>query len=184
MEPKYGDLFQQWEVTLTMRIVTEFQIEHPWLRALDYDDLLQECLIHWHSKQGRFQEGRETSIKSYMARVLKNKLREIVRRELTDKRKTQHLAKSLESPIDEEGATLADVIPSDEAYDGITARLDIDLAMNKLTPLQKRICELLSEDYPEQEIANMLGRPRRSIRDEIVRIGRVFSRERLQEYLE
>jgi len=182
--PEYEDLFKKWEIVLARQLVSQFQAEYPWLRCPEHDDLLQECLIHWHSNRHRFQESRRTSIKTYMTHVLKNKLRGIIRRVLTDKRKTIDLAISLETPINEEGATLADVIPSDKTYSDITARLDLDLAMNELSPLQQRICELLSEEYPEEEIADILGKPRRSIRDEIKRIGRVFSQRRLQEYLE
>ncbi|MBC8276217.1 MAG: helix-turn-helix domain-containing protein, partial [Chloroflexi bacterium] len=46
--------------------------------------------------------------------------------------------------------------------------------IRRLTPLQREICQLLTEDVPVSQIAKMLGKPRRTVRREIDRIRRVF----------
>jgi len=168
----YGDLFQDWEIALAKGIVSQFQAAHPWLRTFEFEDLFQECLSHWELKRSRFRPERDASIKTYMRTVVNNKLRSLLRRELSDKRRIQHLTVSLDIPLDEEGTTLGDIIPSD--VPPISETLDVASIISRLTPLQKDICQLLAEDVPVSQIAEMLSKPRRTIRQEIDRIRRVF----------
>jgi len=115
---------------------------------------------------------RGASIKAYMRTVLKNKLHSLVRRELSDSRRIQHVTISLDRPLDEDGTTLGDIIPSDVPE--ISERLDVASVIRRLTLLQREICQLLAEDVPVSQIAKMLGKPRRTVRREIDRIRRVF----------
>ena len=182
MGSTYGDIFADWEIAIAKRVVIQFQANYPWLKGLDFDDLLQECLIHWYLNRARFQENRGVSIKTYMARVLSTQLQLILRRELYDKRKASHLAESLQKPVGEGEATLADIIPADEHTTDMSLRIDVESALKALTPLQREICNLLGEDYPVKRIAEMIGKPRSTIRDEIKRIRDVFSQKGLKDY--
>jgi len=168
----YGNLFQDWEIALAKGVVSQFQADHPWLKTFEFDDLLQECLSHWEWKRSRFRPERGASIKAYMRTVLKNKLHSLVRRELSDSRRIQHVTISLDRPLDEDGTTLGDIIPSDVPE--ISERLDVASVIRRLTLLQREICQLLAEDVPVSQIAKMLGKPRRTVRREIDRIRRVF----------
>jgi len=178
----YGDLFADWEIAIAKRVVSHFQANYPWLKGLDFDDLLQECLIHWYLSRARFQKSRGASIKTYMAKVLSTQLQLILRQQLTDKRKTTHFAESLEKPLGEDEATLADLIPADDYMTDMSMHIDIESALEALTPLQREICNLLREDYPVKRIAEMIGKPRSTIRDEIKRIREVFSQKGLKDY--
>lgn len=178
----YGDVFADWEIAIAKKAVSRFQANYPWLRGLDFDDLLQECLIHWYLNRGRFRESKGASIKTYMAKVLNTQLQLILRRELYDKRKASHLAESLEKPLGEGRGTLADIIPADEHTTEVGMRIDIESALRVLTPLQREICKLLGQDYPIKKIAEILGKPRSTIRDEIKRIRKLFSQKGLKDY--
>jgi RNA polymerase sigma factor (sigma-70 family) len=178
----YGDVFADWEIAIAKKAVRRFQANYPWLRGLDFDDLLQECLIHWYLNRARYRESKGVSIKTYMARVLSTQLQLILRQELYDKRKASHLAESLEKPLGKGELTLADIIPADEGTTETGMRIDIESALRVLTPLQREICNLLKQDYPVKRIAEMLGKPRSTIRDEIKRIKELFSQKGLEDY--
>lgn len=182
MGSTYGDVFADWEIAIAKKAVSQFQANYPWLRGFDFDDLLQECLIHWYLNRAKFRESKGVSIKTYMAKVLSTQLQLILRRELYDKRKASHFAESLERPVGEGEATLADIIPADEHTTEIGRCIDIESALRELTPLQREICSLLGQDYPTKRIAEILGKPRSTIRDEIKRIKELFSRKGLKDY--
>jgi RNA polymerase sigma factor (sigma-70 family) len=171
----YGDVFEEWEVINARRAVARFQATYPWLRGIDFEDLLQECLFHWYLKRKGFQEGKGASIKTYMRKVLEHKLQDILKEQLCDRRKIVHFAKSLDEPIDEGDATLGDVIPAEEAYRDIDIHIDVEFALSGLSPSQRRICRLLSQGYSERGIAKLLGKPRSIIRSEMRRIREIFS---------
>jgi RNA polymerase sigma factor (sigma-70 family) len=183
MELAYGDLFEEWETTIARRTVAQFQVNYPWLRDLGFNDLLQECLTHLYFNRGSFQEGKGASVKTYMARVLNHKLHSILRQQLSDKRKIDHMAERLEKPLGESERTLSDVIPSDDIHLDIPLRLDIESALGELTPLQKEICVLLSQDYSVMKIAEIVGKPRSTVRDEIKRVRKTFREKGMEDYL-
>lgn len=178
----YGDVFADWEMAIAKKVVAQFQAKYPWLKGLDSDDLLQECLIHWYLNRAKYRESRGASIKTFMARVLSTKLQMLLRRELYDKRKVSHFVESLEKPVGEGESKLADIIPDDEHTTEMCVRIDIESALRVLTPLQREICNLLVQDYSIKRIAEILGKPRSTIRDEIKRIKAVFSQKGLEDY--
>jgi len=167
----YGGLFEDWEVGLAKGVVSDFQAQHPWLKTLEFDDLLQECLSHWHSSRSRFRPDRGASIKTYMRRVLNNRLHSLLRVELSARRRIQQVTTSLEESLDEEGTTLDDI--ASDLRD-VAVRLDVASVVEELTPLQRQICELLAEELSPTRIARVLGKPRRTVRQEIGRIRLTF----------
>ena len=168
----YGDLFEDWEIALAKGMVSQFQVDHPWLRTVEFDDLLQECLTHWHVQRSRFKSERGASIKTYMRTVLTNWLRSLLRRELSGKRRIQHVTMSLDEPLDEDGTTFADILPADGP--DIPERLDVAAVVNGLTSQQKHMCQLLAGGLSTSEIAGVLGRPRHVVRREMAIIRHVF----------
>jgi len=177
----YGDLFADWEIAIAKSLVRKFQENYPWIKGLDFDDLLQECLFHWYLHRASYQEGKGASIKTYMAKVLKNKLQLILREQQTDKRKAIHEAMSLDEPAGEGETTLADLIADNQSPDD-AIRLDIEAIVRTLTPLQREVCQLLTQEYSVKRVAELLGKPRTTIRDEIKRIREIFSQKGLKDY--
>ena len=178
----YGDVFADWEIAIAKNTVNHFQAKYPWLRGLDFDDLFQECLTHWYLNRAKFRASKGASIKTYMAKVLSTQLQSILRRELYDKRKASHFAESLEKPVGVGEATLADIIPVNEHTTDVSLRIDVESALSALTQFQRDICKLLWDGYPIKRIAEMLGKPRGTIRGEIKRIRDLFLERGLKDY--
>ena len=95
----YGDLFADFEIATAKQVISQFQASHSWLKGLDFEDLLQECLIHWFLQRTRFQPDQGASVRTYMVKVLSNRLQEIIREQLTDRRKAFQLAETLDQPL-------------------------------------------------------------------------------------
>lgn len=180
----YGDLFEDWETAMARRAVARFRAAHPWLTGLDFDDLLQECLSHWYFNRGRFRPDAGASRATFMSTVLANHLKFILRTQLADKRKAGHLSLSLDDPADDDGVTLADMIPTEETESDSALNIDVRSALAGLTPLEKSICYLISQGYPVAQIAEALGKPRSTVRDRIRRIREAFSRKGLDKYFD
>ena len=178
----YGDLFADWEIAIAKSLVRKFQESYPWIKGLDFDDLLQECLFHWYLHRSSYQEGKGASIKTYMAKVLKNQLQLILREQQADKRKTVHEAVSLDEPVGEGEATLADMIAGNQSPADDSLRLDVEAIVRTLTPFQREVCHLLAQEYSVKRVAELLGKPRTTIRDEIKRIREIFSQRGLKDY--
>ena len=64
----YGDLFTEWEIAIAKKVVSHFQTSYSWLKGLEFEDLLQECLIHWCLNRDKFQKDRGASIKTFMVK--------------------------------------------------------------------------------------------------------------------
>jgi RNA polymerase sigma factor (sigma-70 family) len=172
----YGGLFEEWEMSVARNTVIKFKAKYPWLRFPETDDLLQECLTQWYFTRGRFQQGRGASIKTYMSKVVSVRLRAILREQLSHKRRLNQLACSLDEPLGESGETLADVIAADQTLPDLALLVDVQTVLRELVPLQQSICRLLGQGYPVKRIAEVLGKPRTTVRDQIKRIREVFSR--------
>jgi RNA polymerase sigma factor (sigma-70 family) len=177
----YGDLFADWEIAIAKSLVMKFQERYPWLKGFDFDDLLQECLFHWYLHRGSYREEKGASINTYMAKVLSNQLQLILREQQADKRKAIHEAMSLDEPIGEDETPLGEMLVNPELID-YAIRLDIEAVLELLTPLQKEICQLLAQEYPVKRVAEILRKPRTTVRDEIKRIREIFRQKGLKDY--
>ena len=178
----YGDLFRDWEIAIAKSQVRKFQERYPWLKGLDFDDLLQECLFHWYLHRGSYREEKGASIKTYMAKVLSNQLQLILREQQADKRKAFHEAMSLDESVGENETPFGDMLANPESPTDYAIRLDVEAVLELLTPLQKEICQLLAQEYPVKRVAEMLRKPRTTVRDEIKRIREIFSQRGLKDY--
>jgi RNA polymerase sigma-70 factor (ECF subfamily) len=189
---RYQGLFQDWEIAIAKRLINEFRGKWTCLRNEGFDDLLQECLIHWYLRKDRHNPKREASIKTYMGRIVRNKLTDLVRERESDKRKLSHMAHSLDEPIrDRDSRTLIDKIEEDANQDistdpssSINVSVDLRKAMEKLGPRQKELCRLLGpEGLTVKEASEYLKTPRSTVYDELKRIRGIFMKEGLEDYL-
>lgn len=55
--------------------------------GLTFTDLVQECLLHWWTQRATYSEQREASPRTYMNRVLTNRLRDLRRAERAQRRR-------------------------------------------------------------------------------------------------
>ena len=158
-----------------------------------FDDLLQDCLTHWVEVRARLTPSADDPPIAYMARVLRNKLTDLIREQGATKRGGDLDTVSLDAPVgdDDDAPTFADLI--DVATSGATgeaaigedrdARIDIARAMKKLTPRQRRVCALLGEEgLSIKEAAARLRISRDTLYEEIKRIKKVFADHGLGDY--
>ncbi len=189
MSLNYGKLFESWELATAKSIINEYREKYSYLRQESFDDLLQDCLICWLDLRERYDPGRGASKKTFMAGVIKKELEKIAEKLKADKRKTIYEAVSLDEPLndDEVESTLKDKISEDrDAPPQTEADLKIEISKiyQKLTPQQKKLCKLLSdEDLTINEVCKQFGKQRSSVYREISRIREIFEKEGLRDYL-
>jgi len=188
----YGSFFQDWEIAIAKKLVKKSCISSNMNNPDDFDDLLMECLAHWLLKRSKYNPNREASQKTFMAKVINNKLLDIAERQRTDKRKIDSLTDSLDEPIfdDSEAVTLLDKIdnkinhsPPLNLADQVELKRDLSKTLPNLTDRQRKICDLLRQGFNIQEISKYLGTPRSSVYDEINRIRAIFENKGLKIYL-
>ena len=182
----YGNGIQQWEIAVAKKLVGEFRRRSRRLEREEFDDLLQDCLTHWVEVRARLTPSADDPPIAYMARVLRNKLTDLIREQGATKRGGDLDTVSLDAAFedDDNAPTLADLIDGatsgaageTTAGDGRDARIDIARAMKNLTPRQRRLCALLGEEgLSIKEAAARLRIPRGTLYEEIKRIRKVFA---------
>lgn len=152
---------------------------------------MQECLVHWLTVRGDIDPTRAVTRTAFMARVVHNKLMDLVRERESDKRKAGYDSISLDEPLgeQEDSSRVLDLI--DQAHgEGADrtvaddARLDLEKAFARLTPRQRQLCQLLGEEgLNVQEASRRLGLPRATLYDELKRIRKVFTELGIEDYL-
>lgn len=186
-DPKYKGLFENWEIAVAKNVIAQLMKKRTWLRPDEFEDLLQECLTHWLFVKDKYDPEAEASEKTFMARVIANKLKDIVKgRERLQRRVAQNTI-SLDQPLsdEEDASTLMDVIATDpELRIHVELKIDLTRTYQKLSPAQKRLCDLLGEKGLSIKAASdILKTPRGTLYEEIKRIKAIFQKKNLDEYL-
>jgi RNA polymerase sigma-70 factor (ECF subfamily) len=188
MDKSYRDLFDDSEIAVAKHLVTEFRETRPCLQREGFDDLLQECLIHWLSIRDGYDPKHGASQSTFMGRVVRNKLTDLVRERETDKRRLAYTAVSLHEPsgTDEGSPTLEDTVVDARpaASSRIGLRMDLAALLPKLDRRQRKLCHLLGHGGLKiKQASEYLNTPRSTIYDELERIRKIFLKEGLGEYL-
>lgn len=188
MKQNCKGLFQDWEIAVAKNLVNEFRDTQPCLQRESFEDLLQKCLVHWFFVKNGYEPTRGASPQTFMGRVIRNKLTDLVREHQADKRKLNHLAISLDEPMgnDEDSHTLEDTIADTHPPPILQVELKIDLSnvLQRLDPHKRQLCNLIGKKgFGIKEASDQLGMPRSTIYDEIKRIRAIFLKEGLEEYL-
>ena len=193
MSQNYGGLFQAWELAIARKLVREFHATSRALQQEEADDLLQEVLLHWHHARASHDPLGKASIRTYMARVVRNKLIDLIRERESDKEKVNILAIPTEITHEgEPGSTTddsgGDPPESEEAREYRDAEqslhLDLARALAHLTPRQRELCQLLLEqDLSMVEASQRLGVPRSTLYEELKHIRTIFKALGLDAYL-
>lgn len=195
MALKYGEELQQWEIAVATKLVGEFRRRSRSLEREEFEDLFQECLAHWIEARRKLDPHPDGPPVAYMARVLRNKLTDLLRERAAAKRARDFDTVSLDAAVSEsdDAPTFADLLDAArsresgeaQSVDRNDARIDIAKALLQLTPRQRRLCMLLGEEgLSIKEAAERLRIPRGTLYEEIKRIRKVFSDHRLGGYLE
>ena len=194
MALKAGEGLQRWEIAVTKKLVGEFRRRSRSLEREEFDDLMQECLAHWIVVRRKLAPDPDAPPVGYMAQVIRNKLTDLIREQAADKRAGEQDALSLDASLDgsEDGITLADLLADNEsaqpddpgAVERRHARIDIGRVLERLTPVQRQLCQMLGEEgLTIKEAAERLRIPRGTLYEEIKRIRKVFADQGLGDYL-
>ncbi len=155
---------------------------------LEFDDLVQEALLHWLSQRPRYSPERGASLATFLRRVVNAKLLDIERGIRAQKRGGGSSAESLErqlTPDDPDSGTLGDTIQgTDDVESEAVMQVTLQKALNRLTPRQRSIISGMQEGIPMSQLSRALGMSRPALYDELERIRRVFRDEGLAPYLE
>ena len=193
MALKPGAGLARWEIAVTTKLVNEHRRRSRILQHYEFDDLVQDCLLHWVTVRTNLERDPDNPPLGYMATVLRNGLIDLVRERGTDKRAGDLETVSLDASIDgsEDGMTLSELLdlsePGTAAGDGESLndlRLDLLRACALLTPAQQRLCLLLGEEgLSVKAAAELLEIPRGTLYEEINRIRKLYAEHGLQIYL-
>jgi RNA polymerase sigma-70 factor (ECF subfamily) len=194
MALKAGEGLQRWEIAVSKKLVGEYRRRSRSLAREEFDDLMQECLAHWIVVRRKLPPDPEPPPVAYMAQVVRNKLTDLIREQAAEKRAGEQDALSLDASLDgsEDGVTLADLLADSEsaqpddpgAVERRHARIDIGRVLERLTPVQRQLCQMLgAEGLTIKEAAERLRIPRGTLYEEIKRIRQVFTDQGLGDYL-
>lgn len=190
----YGGLFQSSEIAIATRLISEFRRKWECLKREEFEDLLQECLTHWFFAKDGYDARKGASSKTFMAKVIRNKLTDLVREKEADRRKIVQFTISLDKSLENEeySPTLLDKIDRNITADSIDdsileilLRIDLSRILPSLSLEQKKLCSLLGEKGKTiKEISDILKTPRASVYDMKKRIRRIFKKKGLEVYLQ
>ena len=193
MALKPGNGLANWELSVTTKLVGEYRRRSQILERCEFDDLVQDCLLHWITVRRSLDCDPANPPLGFMAKVLRNWLADLVRKRGTDKRFGDLDMPSLDATVDgsDDGMTLAELLDvsqsRDSAGDGEThhhMHLDLLRACALLTPAQQRLCLMLGEEgLSVKAAAEHLGIPRGTLYEEINRIRKLFADHGLEIYL-
>jgi RNA polymerase sigma factor (sigma-70 family) len=187
MKLREAEDLEPWEVAVAKTCVQDFLGQGNCIAGMEFDDLYQECILHWLGKKREFRIDARQPAKAFMATVVKNKLKDLLRGQGRTKRGAGYTLVSLDEPLyDDSGDILADVVSdpaATRAFDAERRQSNLDKAMLRLTDRQRELCFMLANGYKVTEAAEYLEVSRPTVYAEIKRIRRIFEDEGLQESL-
>ena len=172
-----------------MRCLIRFaQQDHVCLRNESFEDLMQECLVHWFFIKDQYRPESGISKRTFLNRVTRNKLTDIMRLKGTNKRKVFYLSESLDAMEENQSVNAKEKALMDQEQ--VTMKIteeDLPEVLAKVTAnlsfRQKQICRYLSEGMNQTQVAKKMNIPRTTLQAEMKRIREVFKRSGLEEFL-
>jgi RNA polymerase sigma-70 factor (ECF subfamily) len=159
------------------------------LKHEGFEDLLQECLLHWLFTKEQYRPEAGTTKRTFLNRVTRNKLTDLIKFEVRNKRKVSYMSESLDAMGDDEESISAKekiLMVEEQVVSQLTAADLPDAmarAMANLSFRQKQLCQHLSEGMSLVKAGEKMNIPRTTLQEEVKRIREVFCKEGLEEYL-
>lgn len=185
----YGRLFEKWEVSIARKVVNDFRNRWQCLERDFVDDLIDECLKHWFFAKSTYSSGKNASIKTYMTRVVRHKLYDLIKERQRLKRIDFYRSVSLNKFLEDNSDSpfLADPSPNspDEAVDHLELHTKIQKVYKRLTSTQKKLCEALKGgELTVTQVSLRLKIHRSTVYEEIKRLREIFEDEGLRRFLD
>lgn len=164
------------ELSVIRHVVMDFLAARTELPGFEFDDLFQECAIHWWRQRPRYDTRRGASLFTYLHKVVKAKLHDIDRHHQSHGRGGRQPAVSLDALLLSPGqpTRLANLSSGDAQQ-----HLDLDRAMKQLTERQRTIVSGLYAGLDKSEIAQRLEVSRDTLHRDLARIRQIFRDEGL-----
>lgn len=183
---KQGQEFEQWEVEMVRKKARRLVGKYGFTES-DRADLEQQLLIHIFTSRSikKFSNALLLEWKEDTSRYLDNKIRKIKEHAMRDKRSV-HLRKEAlaESFEEDDGAEKAPwIVRESEVQKEIQLQTTgedhgfsqpMEDALEKLTPLQRKIVQLRTNGYGIQEIAKKIRRDRTTVFRQMEDIRKIF----------
>lgn len=172
----FNDVYADAYVRESVKVATEQQIQKFPSLASYADDIKQELWIYIAEAVDQFDHRRGVPLRTFMRNV-------IDRRIVTIRNRIIHavVAEAHDSiPIEEE----IPVYARDEVRLA-ELRMDLAVVMERLTPFQRRICQLLMDGLTLRNVASRLGLPFSTFMHRHIRpIREKFQKEKIEKYLD
>ncbi len=158
----------------------------------DAEDIVWMVLERWMRHRGRFVDAGAASMKTYIRWIARNVVRDLVRRERTQKRGGGVPPLSLDRPLSEASdTTLGDLVPDHSqteapggAVDHALLRQAIARFRDHLPPRDRAIFDAFAEEPTVRRVADRLGVPRSTVYGWLGRIRRRTENAGLRKFLE
>ncbi len=139
--------------------------------------------------KSKYRDGEGAEERTFLNRVIQNRLADIARIKGAYKRKTFYMSESLDAMNDDEeliGLKEKALMVEEKIVEKVTVA-DLPDAIAKATAglsfRQKQICRYLSEGMSQVKVGEIMKMPRATLQDEVKRIREAFRKEGLEEYL-
>ena len=137
---------------------------------------MQECWIAWQKQGAKYDPARGASESTFLKRVARSALKDLVKQEEAQGRWAGKGALSLDA-----GTPLALAAPIDvDDIGALESRLDISKARSQMTPRQRAIVDGVLAGYRPDEIARQLGVSRDTVHQDRVKLRSVLAVEDLK----
>jgi len=149
---------------------------------------MQECLVHWFFTKDQYRPELGASERTFLNRITRNKLADIVKFEKRNKRKVMYLSASLDAMEETYSVNAKEkvLMKEEQVISKITAG-DLPDAMSKVTAnlsfRQKQLCRFLMEGISIAKAGEKMNIPRTTLNAEVKRIRTVFKEAGLEEFL-
>lgn len=187
--PTPPDGFEPWEEETARAVVRSFLVARG--GCVDEEiqqDLVQECLLQWWLRRGRYDTTRGANRRTFMNRVCENRLRDLWREQRAARRRGLQADMSLEREGDSEPSlqdSIADPAAADPQHEADLSALRDRLlnVRHRLTARQRALVDALLQGFEIGEASAQMGVPRSSLYDELRRLRTPFRDAGLEEFL-
>ena len=170
-------------------MVRYFQRKFRVLKREGDEDLLQECLTHWYFKRDQHDSTKPAACKTYMSKVVENKIMDILESTTRHKRKLAYQSVALEDLIKNfDSDDYSDDLAVEDENLKAALKTDIKVvllrAIEKLSHRQQKLCRLIQDDGLNlKQASERLNIPRTTLYEDVFRIREIFREEGLKDYL-
>ena len=180
----FRESFEGWEMAIAKNLLGEFRRRWKCLEQEDYDETLDICLEHYYRVKDKCPIGVPSD--RFMSRVIKNKLFEIVKGLMRQKRKISQYTMSLDAPLSEPEGESA-IHRASEKCSARTRfltelRAELVCVRKTLSARQGQIYDLMFKGCKDVEICRQLRLGRKVVRKEKKSIAIIFEAAGLREY--